>query len=107
MAYVGHNSGREVLCDRQDCPAGCGKTEATPLMRMGDRGKHFNTSSTTRGIRYWILAVQGGLMAKTSGRGTTPHCGQIMKPRERQEGILSMSCGINARCWHIEWASDL
>ncbi|KAL0420328.1 UNVERIFIED_CONTAM: hypothetical protein Slati_3055700 [Sesamum latifolium] len=32
----------------------------------------------THGTCYRVLAVHGGALAKMSGRGTTPHCGQIM-----------------------------
>ncbi|KAL0434737.1 UNVERIFIED_CONTAM: hypothetical protein Sradi_0181600 [Sesamum radiatum] len=43
-AYVGHQNGRDVRCDAQGCPAGCGLSGATPLGRMGDRGRHSKAS---------------------------------------------------------------
>ncbi|KAL0349713.1 UNVERIFIED_CONTAM: hypothetical protein Sradi_4120500 [Sesamum radiatum] len=41
--YVGHKSGQEIPSDTQGCPAGCGILGATPLVRIGDRGKHSKT----------------------------------------------------------------
>ncbi|KAL0409658.1 UNVERIFIED_CONTAM: hypothetical protein Sradi_1900200 [Sesamum radiatum] len=29
---------------------------------------------------YWVQAVHEGPLAKMSGRGMTPHCGQILRP---------------------------
>ncbi|KAL0302930.1 UNVERIFIED_CONTAM: hypothetical protein Sradi_6161100 [Sesamum radiatum] len=44
---------------------------------MGDRGRPRNT---THGTAIGFRAVHEGPLAKTSGRGKAPHCGQILRP---------------------------
>ncbi|KAL0400311.1 UNVERIFIED_CONTAM: hypothetical protein Sradi_2374400 [Sesamum radiatum] len=36
--------------------------------------------NSTHGTRYRVQAVHKGPLVKTSGRGTTPHYGQILRP---------------------------
>ncbi|KAL0355464.1 UNVERIFIED_CONTAM: hypothetical protein Sradi_3993300 [Sesamum radiatum] len=64
MAYVGHESSRELPRDVLGCPAGSTLRPRDP----------------THETCYWVLAVHGGPLAKMSGRGATPHCEQIVNP---------------------------
>ncbi|KAL0334252.1 UNVERIFIED_CONTAM: hypothetical protein Sangu_1581400 [Sesamum angustifolium] len=64
------------------------------LRAAGNQGQHLpcdrvieastpRPRDPTRGMRYRVLAIHGGPVAKMCGRGAMPHCGKIVKPCQR------------------------
>ncbi|KAL0392880.1 UNVERIFIED_CONTAM: hypothetical protein Sradi_2510800 [Sesamum radiatum] len=68
---------------RKVAPRAAGKSGATPPVRSVIEASIPRPRDPTRGMRYRVLAVHGGPLAKTCGRGATPYCGKVVKPCRR------------------------